>query len=101
MFVRSLVGLNRKDAKQAFADFLAQRKPTGDQIEFINMIVDHLTVRGVMEPGLLYESPFADVNPLGIEGIFAQQGAAEAISILEDVRRRAAASVRIELAYAY
>jgi type I restriction enzyme R subunit len=78
-------------SESPFGDFLAQRKPTGDQIEFINMIVDHLTVRGIMESGLLYESPFADVNPLGIEGIFAQQGAAEAISIIEDARRRAAA----------
>ena len=29
------------------------------------MIVDHLTDRGVMEPRLLYESPFTDINPLG------------------------------------
>jgi hypothetical protein len=28
-------------------------KPTANQIEFVNMIVDHLTDRGVMEPRLL------------------------------------------------
>jgi type I restriction enzyme, R subunit len=55
------------------------------------MIVDHLTDRGVMEPRLLYESPFTDINPLGVEGLFGQQGAAEVISIVEGVNRRAAA----------
>ena len=55
------------------------------------MVVDHLTDRGVMEPRLLYESPFTDINPLGVEGIFGQQDAAEVVSIIEDVNRRAAA----------
>ncbi len=91
LFVRSLVGLDREAAKKAFAGFLAARKPTADQIEFVNMIVDHLTDRGVMEPRLLYESPFIDINPLGVEGVFGQQDAAEVISIIDSVNRRAAA----------
>ena len=68
VFVRSLVGLDREAAKKAFADFLAARKPTADQIEFVNMIVDHLTDRGVMEPGLLYESPFTGHQSPGRRG---------------------------------
>jgi hypothetical protein len=44
-----------------------------------------------MEPRLLCESPFADNNPLGVEGIFEQQGFAEVISIIDNVNRRAAA----------
>ena len=91
LFVRSLVGLDREAAKKVFADFLAARKPTADQIEFVDMIVNHLTDRGVMEPRLLYESPFTDINPLGVEGIFGQQDAAEVISIIDSVNRRAAA----------
>jgi type I restriction enzyme, R subunit len=91
LFVRSLVGLDREAAKKAFADFIAKRKPTADQIEFVNMIVDHLTDRGVMQPRLLYESPFTDINPLGVEGIFRQQDAAEVVSIIDGVNRRAAA----------
>ncbi len=44
-----------------------------------------------MEPGLLYESPFTDFNPLGVEGVFDAAKTAKVIRILEDVRRRAAA----------
>ena len=49
LFVRSLVGLDRAAAKEALADFLAGRTLTANQIEFVNLIVDHLTEHGVME----------------------------------------------------
>ena len=91
IFVRSLVGLDREAAKKAFAEFIAGKNLTADQIEFVDMIIEHLTERGVMPPSLLYESPFTDLNPLGVKGLFGDDGAAEVISILDDVRRRAAA----------
>ena len=56
------------------------------------MIVDHLTENGAMEAGRLCESPYTDLNPLGVEGLFPQDGAvAKVVSILDEVRRRAAA----------
>jgi type I restriction enzyme, R subunit len=42
---------------EAFRDFLADGSATAQQIEFVDLIIDHLTARGVMNPGLLYESP--------------------------------------------
>lgn len=60
LFVRSLVGLDRSAVKAAFSDFLDGRPATANQIEFINMIVDHLTEQGWMDPALLYASPFID-----------------------------------------
>jgi type I site-specific restriction endonuclease len=44
---------------------LALQLGNGDsnQLEFVNLIVDHLTERGVMEPARLYESPFTDLTP--------------------------------------
>lgn len=89
-FVRSLIGLDRAAAKAAFAQFLNQQNATANQIEFINLIIDHLTNQGTMAPELLYESPFTDLHPLGVEGVFGPQ-AAELVEILEEIERRSAA----------
>jgi type I restriction enzyme, R subunit len=91
VLIRSLVGLDREAAKRAFDGFLSDRTLSANQIEFTNMVIDHLTERGVMEPGLLYESPFTDFDPLGVEGVFDARDVAALITTLEEVRRRAAA----------
>jgi hypothetical protein len=65
LFVRSLVGLDREAAKEAFAGFLAGKTMTANQIKFVNLIVNHLTEHGVMDPSLLYDSPFTDIAPQG------------------------------------
>jgi len=89
-FVRSLVGLDRAAAKSAFAKFLTQQNASANQIEFINLIIDHLTSQGTMSPELLYESPFTDLHPLGVEGVFGAK-AGELVDILQEIERRAAA----------
>jgi type I restriction enzyme R subunit len=91
LFVRSLVGLDREAAKRAFETFLSGRALTANQIEFIDMVIDHLTERGVMEPRLLYESPFTDLDPLGVEGVFPAEDVPKVIAILDELRRSAAA----------
>jgi type I restriction enzyme R subunit len=70
LFIRSLVGIDRKAAQQAFAGFIAGRTLSADQAEFIDMIIEHLTACGVMDARLLYESPFTDLNPMGLGGVF-------------------------------
>jgi type I restriction enzyme R subunit len=91
VFIRSLVGLDREAAKAVFAEFQKDKNLTADQLEFLNMIINHLTERGVMEPRLLYESPFTDFNDMGIEGVFASAEVIQLIGLLEDVEKRAAA----------
>jgi hypothetical protein len=55
LFVRSLVGLDREAAKEAMAGFLTGKTLTASQIEFVNLVVNHLTEHGVMDAKLLYE----------------------------------------------
>lgn len=91
LFIRSLVGLDREAAKAAFNGFVNGRTLNANQLEFIDMMIDHLTQHGVMDPGLLYESPFTDLNSLGIEGVFHQAEVQELVRILEDVESHAVA----------
>lgn len=91
LFVRSLVGLDRKAATEAFSDFLVGGTLTANQLEFVNMLIEHLTAQGVVDPGLLYESPFTDVDPLGVSGVFLEADAMKIADILTAVRRNAAA----------
>jgi type I restriction enzyme R subunit len=92
LFVRSLVGLDRAAAKEALAGFLSGKRLGANQIEFVNLIVDHLTEHGVMPAALLYESPFTDITPRGPDGIFASVEVDELITTLLRVRATAIAA---------
>lgn len=92
LFVRSLVGLDREAAKQAFAGFLTGKTLTANQIEFVNLIVNHLTEHGVMGAALLYESPFTDVTPRGPDELFTLSQLDELLRILDEVRAAALAA---------
>ena len=70
LFIRSLVGLDRGAAKAAFAEFLDDKRYTKNQIQFVNLIIDELTVRGVVEAARVYESPYDAIAPQGPEQIF-------------------------------
>jgi type I restriction enzyme R subunit len=91
LFVRSLIGLDREAAKEALGTFLTGKVLGANQIDFVNLIIDHLTEHGVMEPAALYESPFTDLTPSGPEGLFDESQIGELISVLISVRERAAA----------
>jgi type I restriction enzyme R subunit len=90
-FVRSLVGLDREAAKLAFAGFLEGRTLTADQLEFVALVIDHLTARGVMDPKLLYESPFTDFDTNGVAGVFDHADVVHLIRALRDIEQRSAA----------
>ncbi len=70
-FVRSLVGMDRTAAQAAFSQFLNDRSLTPQQIRFVEMVIDQLTARGVMDASALYEPPFSNLHAGGPDELFA------------------------------
>ena len=91
IFIRSLVGLDRETAKQAFSQFVVGTTATASQLEFIDLIVQYLTENGVMDAARLYESPFTDISPRGPEALFAPTRMTEMVRVLDEIRERAVA----------
>jgi type I restriction enzyme R subunit len=92
LFVRSLVGLDRQAAKEAFAGFLGGKALSANQIEFVNLIIDHLTEHGVMDIARLYESPFTDLTPHGPDSLFNEAQVDELLSTLGHLHQTAVAA---------
>ncbi|MDX0491532.1 DUF4145 domain-containing protein [Sinorhizobium medicae] len=89
-FVRSLVGLDRAAVAEAFSGFVSDSGATADQIEFIDMVIEHLTEKGVMDPGLLYESPFIDVAPEGPQQVFDFEKTKKLVEVIRGLNESAA-----------
>lgn len=91
LFVRSLIGLDREAAMEAFSQFISGSTATASQIDFIHLIVDELTRNGVMDPERLFQSPFIDLNGQGPFGLFPQAQVTQLVNILDEIRLRAVA----------
>ncbi|MEU8328243.1 DEAD/DEAH box helicase family protein [Micromonospora sp. NPDC048839] len=89
LFIRTLVGLDRAAAQEAFSEFLTDRTLNGAQLDFINLIINDLTMNGVMEPARLYESPFNGLAPRGPEALFSNDDADRMVSILRSIKHNA------------
>jgi type I restriction enzyme R subunit len=74
-FVRSMVGMDRAAAQEAFSQFLSDHSLNTAQIRFIETIIDQLTSRGVMDASALYEPPFTLLHDGGPNELFAGKGA--------------------------
>lgn len=90
-FLRSLTGFDRAAAKARFGRFVSDNQLTASQNTFLELIIDSLCENGLVDPGAFYESPFTDIDEMGIAGLFRPDQAAEIIKIVEDVNRSAAA----------
>ncbi len=89
LFVRSLVGLDRQAATAAFDAYLSDKALSRAQIDFVGLIVEHLTANGVLEIARLYESPFTDSAPHGPDMIFDDEQVGGIVVILDRIRAHA------------
>ncbi|WP_229187810.1 DEAD/DEAH box helicase family protein [Bradyrhizobium oropedii] len=90
-FVRSLVGLDPAAVSEAFSEFLSAGTASAAQIEFINMVIQHLTDQGVMDPALLYERPFIDIAPTGPDKLFDEEKVTKLFTKIRDLNDSAVA----------
>jgi type I restriction enzyme R subunit len=89
LFIRSLVGLDREAATEAFNRYLSDTTFSSVELRFIEMIVEHLTANGIVEASRLYESPFTDIAPRGPDMIFTEERVDGIVEILDEVRAHA------------
>ena len=97
IFVRSLVGLDRAAAEEAFAAKIAFGGLNAAQMEFLTMVIDELTRRGEMQPSRLYQSPYEDKAATRIDFVFPNEDEADAVvNVLHDIERSAAPAMHHE-----
>ena len=89
LFVRSLVGLDRQVATEAFGRYLDGSRFSVDQVRFVGLIVDELTANGVVEPGRLFESPYTDRASAGVDSVFPPADVEVLVEILHEVKDHA------------
>ena len=82
-FVRSIVGLDRAAAKRAFAGFLDDKKYSKNQIAFVDLIINELAERGIVEAERIYEAPYIGLAPEGPDGIFVEADVAHIFELVD------------------
>ena len=93
-FIRSLVGLDRAAAKEAFAEFIDDKRYSKNQIEFVTLIIDELTERGVVEITRVYEAPYIALAPEGPETMFVEADLDRILTAIERLTSSASAEQR-------
>jgi len=88
-FVRSILGLDAQAAKLAFAEILINKTLNAQQIRFMDTIINFLNVKGIIEPSMLFESPFTDINSGGVSGLFDEKDSSKIISLIEIINHNA------------
>ena len=91
-FIRSLVGLDHQAVQEAFADFLGERTASANQIDFINLVIGHLTRHGEMDPKLLFEAPFTDAAPQGPTQLFAPEQTRRLVGVIRSINESVVAT---------
>jgi type I restriction enzyme R subunit len=90
-FIRSIVGLDTNAAKLAFGDLLTGRTLNSQQIRFMDMIINFFSVKGIIEPAMLFEPPFTDIDTSGIMGVFDAEVSSRIIELIEEINHTAVA----------
>jgi len=81
--LRSLIGLDIKFVQQHFAKFLhGHPQLAHKQVQFLRMLENFIGEHGSITQGQLFESPFSNIDPMGISGVFEQKDMADLVTML-------------------
>lgn len=87
--IRSIIGLDTTAAKEAFSSFLVGRTLNSQQIRFIDTMINFISVKGIVDPAMLFSPPFTDIDTSGISGVFDHDGSAKLIALVEEINQTA------------
>lgn len=76
-------------AKNAFATILEKAPLHQEQIAFLDEVVGYLVKNGIMEPKVLFDTPFTHHHTNGVAGIFGDAVAKEVVNIVEEINNNA------------
>jgi type I restriction enzyme R subunit len=91
-FIRSILGMDINAAKSVFGELLNDQKLSAKQIRFIDTIINSFSIKGIVEPGMLFEPPFTDINSGGILGLFDETTSTRIIGLMEGINHNADAA---------
>ena len=85
------MGLDRAAVTDAVGELLSGGTASSAQIEFVTMVVEHLTDQGVLDPALLYDTPFTDVASTGPDRMFDEAKVTQLFARIEALNQSAVA----------
>jgi hypothetical protein len=78
--------------KIAFGEILSGQTLNSQQIRFMDTIINFFNVKGVIEPSMLFEAPFTDIDTSGIMGVFDESTSAKIISLIDQINHTSEAA---------
>jgi type I restriction enzyme R subunit len=92
LFVRELLGLDEEAARKALTSFIEGKTFSAAQLNFLDLVVQHLIQSGVVPLDRLYASPYTDIAPGGPEDLFSGSDIEGLVAVLDQLRSTAVAS---------
>jgi len=78
--IRSIVGMEPEAVQERFKDFVhANPRLTAHQLQFLQLLQNHIGRNGSIEIERLYGEPFTRIHAEGIDGVFKDEALADQI----------------------
>lgn len=84
-FIRSVVGLDKVEAKNAFSKLVNFGSLNTHQIQFMDLIIEYFSVNGVMEVKQLFNPPFSDIYAGGMIKLFDNEVALKIADTVKEI----------------